>query len=232
MNERNAVFIANLMSEYLEVDFTSLRGLCLSSTMRVKVRIDVDSPLKPGFMKEDDDDMEYWVQFKYERLPEIYFNCGRMGHFTKTCTELSGIKPIYYYTALKDMRDDGAPQRKPVKIWVDQRRTAPGPSLPMERLASLSLGGHEQVLTETGPTGLTINTEDKSSEQLWGKDKGKQVMGQNVESEDDQFEILAISLKVTIPQPDSELRDKFPLWCKEGNPSPLTLSLFSQLVSS
>lgn len=54
------------------------RSLCL------KVSIDLRNPLEQGRMLSLGE-KNYWVSFKYERLPLFCFNCGRVIHEVKSC---------------------------------------------------------------------------------------------------------------------------------------------------
>lgn len=59
--------------------------------MRVRVRIDISNPLPRGFMlKADGIEGEYWITIKYEKLSELCFNCGRIRHMAKECSDLEG----------------------------------------------------------------------------------------------------------------------------------------------
>lgn len=56
-------------------------GRCL----RIRVNIDLRNPLERerALSLEGKD---YWVTFKYERLPHCYFDCGRILHGAQGCT--------------------------------------------------------------------------------------------------------------------------------------------------
>lgn len=42
--------------------------------------IDLLHPLVPGFGFEQEDGDKLWIQFKYEKIADLCFNCGHMGH--------------------------------------------------------------------------------------------------------------------------------------------------------
>ena len=48
--------------------------------MRVRVMVDISQPLCRGRMVALDDNRELCVSFKYERLPNLYYWCGRLTH--------------------------------------------------------------------------------------------------------------------------------------------------------
>ncbi|XP_050229412.1 uncharacterized protein LOC126678560 [Mercurialis annua] len=57
-------------------------------TLRLRVVIRVDKPLRKGFFTILDDGTPKWVSFTYERLPDICFRCGVMGHYASTCSAI------------------------------------------------------------------------------------------------------------------------------------------------
>ncbi|KAL9675773.1 hypothetical protein QQ045_003979 [Rhodiola kirilowii] len=52
---------------------------------RFRIEIDVDKPImRAVYLKEKN--VEYtWIDFKYERLPNLWFKCDRMNHETSQC---------------------------------------------------------------------------------------------------------------------------------------------------
>ncbi|PWA36086.1 hypothetical protein CTI12_AA602610 [Artemisia annua] len=55
------------------------------SFLRFKVKVNLRRPLCPGFKlpREGYDDL--WINFKYERLGDFCYNCGRLGHDVDSC---------------------------------------------------------------------------------------------------------------------------------------------------
>ena len=53
--------------------------------MRVRVLIDITQPLCRGRVICLEDDKELWVSFKYERLPNLCYWCGRLTHNDRDC---------------------------------------------------------------------------------------------------------------------------------------------------
>ena len=51
--------------------------------IRVRVSIDISQPLCRGRLITLDDGKEHWVAFKYERLPNLCYWCGRLTHDDK-----------------------------------------------------------------------------------------------------------------------------------------------------
>ena len=53
--------------------------------IRVRVLIDISLPLCHGRLITMENGEKVWVKFKYERLPNICFWCGRLNHSDKNC---------------------------------------------------------------------------------------------------------------------------------------------------
>ena len=53
--------------------------------MRVRVNIDISQPLSRGRAVSLDSGKELWVNFKYERLPNLCFWCGCLMHDDQDC---------------------------------------------------------------------------------------------------------------------------------------------------
>ena len=53
--------------------------------LRVRVSIDISQPLSRGRVVSLDSGKELWVNFKYERLPNLCFWCGRLMHDDQDC---------------------------------------------------------------------------------------------------------------------------------------------------
>lgn len=62
-------------------------GKCL----RIRVRIDVTKPLERG-RELLVGGRSIWVFFKYEKLSQFYYNCGRIVHGPKGCSSKQGLK--------------------------------------------------------------------------------------------------------------------------------------------
>jgi hypothetical protein len=59
-------------------------GTHKGSFMRVRVQLDIRAPLCRG-RKVGMGDQDYWVSFKYERLPNFCYWCGLLTHDEKEC---------------------------------------------------------------------------------------------------------------------------------------------------
>ncbi|MBA0707526.1 hypothetical protein Golax_019565, partial [Gossypium laxum] len=56
---------------------------------RLKINLNVQKPLRRGIFVSSDNKNQWWISFKYEKLPLFCFGCGRMGHGLPDCNVLS-----------------------------------------------------------------------------------------------------------------------------------------------
>ena len=83
MNPKTAIEIGESIGEVVRPrDDSEMRG---GTFMRVRVWVDVSQPLCRGRKVSFDDNLEGWVYFQYERLPNLCFWCGMLSHDDKEC---------------------------------------------------------------------------------------------------------------------------------------------------
>ncbi|KAK6156010.1 hypothetical protein DH2020_010258 [Rehmannia glutinosa] len=87
MTERVGKSIGNFIGTYLDSDEHSFKGVW-QNYMRIRVVIDVRSPIKRRMKLTKPNGEWVWINFKYERLPTFYFFCGFLGHSEKFCEKL------------------------------------------------------------------------------------------------------------------------------------------------
>ncbi|KAL8543414.1 hypothetical protein ACS0TY_004086 [Phlomoides rotata] len=81
--------IAGKLGELLEIDASSLAGFTRS--VRVKIKMDLQKPLKGGIHLELREKQKLWIEFKYERLPSFCYLCGMLGHMRMECDLAEGL---------------------------------------------------------------------------------------------------------------------------------------------
>lgn len=93
-----AIWVARKIGVVLEVDFRTTRSVWVTQYIRIKVALQVNWPLSPGFFLPRANCANTWIQFKFERLTGFCYNYGHLGHLTKTCSApLShGVEPAIF----------------------------------------------------------------------------------------------------------------------------------------
>lgn len=85
MNCINTTTILQKVGRIVEMEDSIVEGRILKTFMRAKVEIDVTKPLPSGCWVPRRDLPKIWVIYKYERLRDLCYNCGIIGHEQRTC---------------------------------------------------------------------------------------------------------------------------------------------------
>ncbi|KAH6779278.1 hypothetical protein C2S52_010515 [Perilla frutescens var. hirtella] len=75
--------IGSKLGEFMEIDEATLGGL--SRSVCIKVRINLEAPLKRGIKIHMDQSSLKWLPVKYERLFSFCYEYGKLGHLMKDC---------------------------------------------------------------------------------------------------------------------------------------------------
>jgi hypothetical protein len=66
--------------------------------IKIKVAIDVHNPITSGIHVGNPTDGTNWIDYRYEKLPQMCFKCGMIGHMDKLCRnqplELDTLAPL------------------------------------------------------------------------------------------------------------------------------------------
>lgn len=80
-------------------------------SLRVKILIDVQMPLKRGiFLRKGEGNAEKWIMVRYEKLPDFCYGYGLLGHTIKECGNTGEGK--------EEELPYGSWMREPVKIKI------------------------------------------------------------------------------------------------------------------
>jgi interleukin-1 receptor-associated kinase 1 len=92
-SEAMAKKLGNIMGSFEEVDPKD--SYRTGRFLRLRTSLDLRKPLKKG-TKIKFQDRNLWVDFKYERLPNFCFACGKIGHQMKECEEVDDVDENNY----------------------------------------------------------------------------------------------------------------------------------------
>lgn len=85
LNLGNARKIGNQIG-FVPDETVSRQSVVASKFSRFRVEITVENPLPLGFFQKKENGEESWIQFKYERLSDFCYGCGRLNHVYVRCT--------------------------------------------------------------------------------------------------------------------------------------------------
>lgn len=86
-----AMEIRSLVGKVEQVDLEDVSDENWGSSLRIKIQVDITSPLKRGvFLKSVRAGNEKWITMTYEKLPDFCYGCGGLGHIIKECEEDTG----------------------------------------------------------------------------------------------------------------------------------------------
>ncbi|KAH7542955.1 hypothetical protein FEM48_Zijuj02G0130300 [Ziziphus jujuba var. spinosa] len=84
MNKSNTVKIGSLFKEVVSCEDTSRKNGLGMSFMRIQAEVDVTKPLPTSFFQKFVGKTT-WIQFCYEKLRDLCYNCGIIGHLKNSC---------------------------------------------------------------------------------------------------------------------------------------------------
>lgn len=87
MTRANAEIIGKRLGRLLALETASDNFLLARSFLRVRVEVNINQALVKGFWLKGkaDSSRDRWISYKYERLPDFCYACGRIGHDKKGC---------------------------------------------------------------------------------------------------------------------------------------------------
>ncbi|XP_057444409.1 uncharacterized protein LOC130736614 [Lotus japonicus] len=141
--------------------------------MRVRVILDLTKPLRRGTQIGKAMNRTGKVFFKYERLPDICFACGRLGHSIKTCPdkdddeeEENGIQNLPYGAWLRASPRKNTTVRKEGALEERKRLFTTETTKPDAEITSTAEGSAKGLAENT----TVVHEEEEASIQIQGTD--------------------------------------------------------------
>ncbi|MFQ6644988.1 hypothetical protein Gotur_020351 [Gossypium turneri] len=66
-----------------------LKAEIIGEFCRLRIKLNVQKPLRRGIFVSTGNGNKFWIPFKYEKLPTFCFGCKRLGHGLHECTEIT-----------------------------------------------------------------------------------------------------------------------------------------------
>ena len=115
----NLLKIGSIASHALKTNFIGPIEGVWRRCIQVRVEVDVNCLLVPGFPLERDHLPALWIPFKYEKLGNFYFGCGLLGHDQMDCQDKGaqllikeGVTLGFFGRWLRANNDELQPRRK------------------------------------------------------------------------------------------------------------------------
>jgi hypothetical protein len=161
--------------------------------IKIKVAINVHNPITSGIHVGNPTDGTCWIDYRYEKLPQVCFNCGMIGHYDKLCRnqtlKLETLAPLgpWIRSTQYDKRKMEAKDKKfysnPSHSKEFGQYSPPVPSDLLEKLATMKVSTskfktdnqHQQPQSNADPP---MNQHHTTQE-----DKGKKVYRQILNNE-------------------------------------------------
>ncbi|KAF4348766.1 hypothetical protein F8388_021949 [Cannabis sativa] len=86
LSENNVPLLAKKVGQLVKSDGKSKEETVRCGFLRCWVDVWLSHPIPVGFFLKSGSIPEVWVQFKYEKLPYLCFNCGMLAHINKDCS--------------------------------------------------------------------------------------------------------------------------------------------------
>ncbi|KAL7168773.1 hypothetical protein ACSBR2_033920 [Camellia fascicularis] len=121
MTKRTSEILGRRISQRLHVKAYQ-EGLLLNrSFLRIRVEVNTQNPLPRGlWLQRTSKGKEIWISFKYEKLSDFCYDCGRLGHDNKVCKfvtreqgQVSGYGPELRTRAVQSLGPNFDNQRSP-----------------------------------------------------------------------------------------------------------------------
>ncbi|CAL5333984.1 unnamed protein product [Camellia sinensis] len=90
LTQQNEELLGNRIGRLVRVE-AHTEGLLLSRNfLRIRVEIDTQQPLPQGlWLQRSKEGCDSWLTFKYEKLSDYCYDCGRLGHESNACKFVS-----------------------------------------------------------------------------------------------------------------------------------------------
>ncbi|KAF4400842.1 hypothetical protein G4B88_004385 [Cannabis sativa] len=86
LSEDNAPILAKKVGTFVKTDGRRKEDVVRRRFLRCWIDVWISHPFPAGFFLKAGANLSSWIQFKYDKLPFLCFNCGRLAHVTGKCS--------------------------------------------------------------------------------------------------------------------------------------------------
>ncbi|KAB2606847.1 hypothetical protein D8674_006564 [Pyrus ussuriensis x Pyrus communis] len=164
--------------------------------LRVRIVVDTEKPLFKGCWIRRDTNRDTWVEFRYERLQDFCYRCGRIGHNNTECTvevteegavaygEWLKAPPVRDVVAVTRVECVGRGERRTgPKKWRRRRRTEGEDSSSSSSMERTKPRGEGQAENNQGVNEVLLKRGVESQEVLLTSVSQKKPRGPDMEEE-------------------------------------------------
>jgi len=162
--------IGNMVGKFLEMDEKECNRM--GKFLRIQISIDLKKPLKKG-SKIHFQGRDIWVDYKYEKLPNFCFSCGRIRHQMRDCEDIED-QDVDAYSELEEKDQAFGP-------WL---RASPLPKVTYEAKRETSSGCNKNLFSppSNNNKGKNSGTRKETGEEV---EQQKGTDGSRKEGEDE-----------------------------------------------
>jgi len=160
----------NMVGKFLEMDEKKCNRM--GKFLRIRISIDLKKPLKKG-SKIHFQGRDIWVDYKYEKLPNFCFSCGRIRHQMRDCEDIED-QDVDAYSELEEKDQAFGP-------WL---RASPLPKVTYEAKRETSSGCNKNLFSppSNNNKGKNSGTRKETGEEV---EQQKGTDGSRKEGEDE-----------------------------------------------
>ena len=81
----NLLMIGRFIGRVTDIDLSGSGGGQWRNFVKVRVEMDISTPLLSGFPMDREQLSVLWIPLKYEKLGNFCYGCGRLGHEQRDC---------------------------------------------------------------------------------------------------------------------------------------------------
>ncbi|KAF4388622.1 hypothetical protein G4B88_018899 [Cannabis sativa] len=86
LSNENVPILAKKVGNLVKMEERRKEDIVRRGYLRCWIDVWMAHPFPSGFFLKADGKPDSWVQFKYEKLPHLCFNCGKLAHWDKVCS--------------------------------------------------------------------------------------------------------------------------------------------------